>query len=320
MPYPDPTVNAWYKLMNASNQPSRSAALDAFLRTPRARFDLLQHRGGGKIPLKFLEEMGASGLYPQLNRWYHRVPKKRNIRRQGPAEGPLYRWTTSDYKHVQTALRGHNEGAVPSNIRKGARNAAWLRTYMTRHALRAPALPLRAPRGPLYRGMRLTDEQFARLLETMTWSDKGFMSFSRDDYHAIRFGTRMRDGARHPVLFRLKLEDVARGTPWVWYTDDWEQIKGHNGWNIADEASEHEVTLPPGTLTITRILGAVQAYEADVTFTPAPEYAWKPRRKGTRESNTNILWNIFSDNAPTRKRARPPSSQPPRRSPRKSRP
>ncbi len=79
---------------------------------------------------------------------------------------------------------------------------------------------------------------------------------------------------------------------------------------------EAEVLLPPGTLHVKALhMGLRSGQVADVTFTPTPEFAWKPRRKGTRESNDNILWNIFANAPVTRKRARSPSPNQPSRKP-----
>lgn len=183
------------------------------------------------------------------------------------------------------------------------------------------------------------------------------MAFTRNGAHAADFGSRTTKwSGTHFVLFRLRLSDVARGTPWVWYAgeDQEKQVRGREcagklttsrvcidalrrlhflGWEAAQEGGyEEETLLPPGTLTVkhvTRVDNAMrQALSAtnkklmpsnrkavasvswiDVAFTPDARYAMQPRRKGTREANSNVLWNVF---APMRhmKRTRANASAP----------
>ncbi len=328
----------------AGNSQAVHAALDAYVRAPRGNLDLNGRRGHLRTELELLAATG----YPQLQRWFHRVPKKRNLLRKG---GPLTTWTSGMYKAIQAIRR--NPGATsdldPREVAWAARDSAWLQTYMTRHALRAPALPQGAPQGPLYRGVRVTERELLDLANERTWSDRGFMSFTREKHYAVQFGDRQTGRkTAHLVLFRLRLADVARGTPWIWFVDFWQARRlfaahytladwGRRGWAAHGDPEEAEVTLPPGTLHVRSIAASVKGTNAtigatdgreydftglapivvDVAFTPAPEFAWKPRRKGTRESNDNILWNIFANEPVTRKRARQPSPSPqPSRMPR----
>ena len=302
-----------------------SAAINAYLRAPRGTFDINARWPQAMFtPRQHLERLAASGDFPQLSRWFHRVPKKRNLVRR---TGPVPQWSTEVYRNIQQVRRTPNRIPATTNYTKARRNSAWLERYMTRHALRAPALPLRAPRTPLFRGAMLTPAQLARLTSTGEWSDKGFMAFSRDQGHACFFGSRP-GRASHFVLFRLRLEDVARGTPWIWYTaeddnrnnnDDRLPDKPVDGWDLHLNPTEQEVLLPPGTLRVKRYRMHDQDsdecnltngyasplwFEVDASFVPEPQFAPKPRRKGTRESNDNTLWDIFAGDAVTRKRAR----------------
>lgn len=302
-------------------------------------------------PRMLLEELGALDA-PQLRTWYHRHPKKRNLRHANV--GPLVSWRQPNYKHIQGLRRNAsyinamlakaskppqkrnsnsnwNENsnddwdevdgnAPPFSAAKTRRDDRWLALYMKLHALRAPAKPLRAPDGPLFRGVMLTDDQLKQLMSTKTWEDKGYMSFTRDHQHAMAFGSRKtRWQGRNFVMFRLPLRDVARGTPWIWFVGTKEQKMWMQtddpgavpfmGWDVQGEPGESEVTLPPGTLhahgTPRRIpsgafsnfdFGAPHtAHVVDVTYAPSPEFAFKPRRKGTREENTDTLWNVFGN-------------------------
>ncbi len=342
------------------------AALDQYVRAPRNSGQTAADQQNQIFNIRRAEQLAAKG-YPQLQRWFHRVPKKRNLVRDG---GPLTAWTSPNYKLIQTVRRGPFRQLDTNNheMVKARRNSAWLQTYMTRHALRAPALPTGAPRFPLYRGLRMTEGQLIRLLNERTWSDRGFMSFTRDEMYAAHFGGRsITNGTPYIVIFELQLADVARGTPWIWFVGDEEDMAGIDraDWHTHGSPEECEVTLPPGTLRVKSISVDIDAEDdiaylkrkgklrtrrnddlfmttrnefnpvtkrlpkyffsqlgsnvivAEVAFTPAPEFAWKPPRKGTRESDDNILWNIFANDAVTRKRARQPSSSPqPSRKPR----
>ncbi len=350
--------NALLSVINASSRSNLvdiHKHLDEYVKAPRAGLDLklfTRYHHLYTSPTAYMEKLAAEG-YPQLQRWFHRVPKKRNLVRNTLGE-----WTTPAYKFIQTARRGpfrEFDNTIKINLEKklakGRRDAAWLARYMTHHALRAPALPRDAPRGPLYRGMRMTEAELLGMLNSGKWSDRGFMSFTRQSSYADAFGQRRtRNTAKYVVLFRLRLGDVQRGTPWIWYAG-WDipnalkTIDHLEGWVIPEELEEQEVTFPPGTLRVLSVasrLGMETALRewrntgdlrtrvkpvtfvgmradlvVDVAFEPAPEFKWKPRRKGTRESDENILWNIFA-NKPvvTRKRARSPSPNQPSRKPR----
>ena len=295
--------------------------VNAYLRAPRGDFDLNKVMASKNVTARqYLEQLAAMSDIPQLARWFDRVPKKRNLLRPS---GPVYGWTAGRRDSIQ-GLRRHQW--YMHNI-KARRNSAWLERFMVRHALRAPALPLRARRTPLYRGMMLKPWQISDMSKTLEWKDKGFMAFTRsatasachtcnsdnDDNRDSGDNSSHPRDKKHFVMFQLRLDDVARGTPWIWYTDE----------NAApglphSYPDQREVLLPPGTLHIKRLFvtereatftpryySAPMVFHADVTFTPAPEFAPKPRRKGTRESNTDILWDIFADDAaPAKKRAR----------------
>lgn len=286
---------------------------------------------------------------PELQRWLFGTPKKRTVR--DPTTGVISKWTTSRYKNIQRIERGVSKQIDVRNVASPSakvagqsagvlRNVHALQTYMTRYALRAPTRPQRAPDGPLYRGVMLTEPQLKALVRRGQHTDRGFMAFTRDGAHAANFGSRTTQwGGRHFVMFRLRLGDVARGTPWIWYASEEEerQVRGQEcnqlatnkrcvealrrlhflGWEAASHGGgEQETLLPPGTLTIkkvTRIDNGMRQKMSlnekqlvplptrantvswiDVTYTPDARYAMKPRRKGTREHDSNILWDVFA--------------------------
>lgn len=311
----------------AANQLAQlNRSINNFIKAPAGPIDMYKaYPCLGPIsvaPITLLEKLAMEGR-PQLQRWFHRQPKKRDLR--NTARGPVARWTTGNYKRIQNLRRG---AAVTDP--RSQRDERWLQTYMTRHALRSPARPLRAPDTPLYRGVRLTDAQLKKLLTTGRHTDAGYMAFTRDSDHASSFGSRKTKwNADNFVFFELSLSDVARGTPWIWYAGKDSAQFFHSasdfqfaGWNIPTTLAESEVLLPPGTITVksfksieTKNVTAFSPKRLErmfdrknsvdyqvpssfswvhIAFTPAPEFAWKPPRKGTREENSNILWNVFA--------------------------
>lgn len=63
----------------------------------------------------------------------------------------------------------------------------------------------------------------------------------------------------------------------------------------------HDVeTSPPHTATL-----------VCVTFAPDQEFAFKPRRKGTREEDGNVVWDVFANLNQGMTRRRPVSNNQP---------
>lgn len=354
--------------------PNVAKELNAFRRAQGPYTGLNKHYMGSltsTTPREMLERLGAWGV-PEVQRWYHRHPKKRNLRHA--RVGPLVTWREPYYKHIQgvrrdatyvnamttkaararlkrankkrasaspSASNANNTSSANSSANSNANNEnfnpveglaprfytsktkrddRWLALYMKLHALRAPHTPLRAPRGALFRGVMLTNAQHAQLLSGKAWTDKGYMSFTRDADYAMSFGSRQtRWKGKNFVLFKLPLDRVARGTPWIWFVGEkerkmWimaddEDAMAFGGWNVQGEPEESEVTLPPGTMRVLStqhipnrafykfetVVMPDTATLVDVDFVPDKEFAFKPRRKGAREENTNIAWNVFAN-------------------------
>ena len=74
-------------------------------------------------------------------------------------------------------------------------------------------------------------------------TDNGYMAFSHDPEVAKRFS------GKRGIVVRLHVNDLPRGTPWVWYTKDQslQSVRRRRGLNsLGINTSEDEVLLPPG--------------------------------------------------------------------------
>lgn len=275
--------SAMSKHVNEISHPEVGRAAKAFVRARGAKGSIHDYiKYCDKWDLKPHEALDIVMMWagPDLRRWLlASTPKKRNLR--APVTGATGKWTTSRYKNIQNVERRNLKAATlvtgdGETDRSGVfYDARGLRRYMTAHALRAPARPLRAPDSPLYRGVMLTKLQLKTLTTLSRHTDRGFMAFTRDGEHAADFGSRSTQwGGPHFVLFRLHLADVARGTPWIWYAgpdeerqaigslacdDPWACPKAverlhFQGWDVAAHGGgEQETLLPPGTLTVKRV-------------------------------------------------------------------
>lgn len=145
-----------------------------------------------------------------------------------------------------------------------------IQTYMKHSALVAPAVPkgVEVPTPlVLWRGVSSDDEfkpniQYKR---GATVSSNGgcFTTFSYDRRMAENFG---------PVLLRLQVDRIGRGTPWVWFTDD--EVSGlPQRWrNALSGFDEGEIMLPPGYFKILSVQPTPRVTIFDVAFMPRPQY------------------------------------------------
>jgi len=126
-------------------------------------------------------------------------------------------------------------------------NASLARLFKHK-ALRAPQQPTARGSDPrshvrtLYRGTFLPADKFPKATGGHL-EDASYMSFSTKFEVAKRFGG--------DLLIVLDVNDVEKGTPWVWFQDDMAPNRPHNRVQskTAEWANESEVVLPPGTLT-----------------------------------------------------------------------
>ena len=109
-------------------------------------------------------------------------------------------------------------------LEEGREHANALLRYMKRTASRAPRGAISGVKY-LY---RVLDDQYCQELQDADYlTDSGFMAFTF---------RKLRDSAR------ITVASVPKGTPWIWY--------GHSHNPAADNESEDEVLLPPGTLQV----------------------------------------------------------------------
>lgn len=137
----------------------------------------------------------------------------------------------------------------------------------------------------LYRAVSLDEPQIAAMLRRGVHRDMGYMAFSR-----IIPGKFMADAS---VIFRLHVDDVARGTPWLWFASRTIAQGMLRNWNRSREPKEREVLLPPGTLFIKSFYRQVDQdgnviFAINVTYTPDPRFLRKPTRRGAAKN-----WNAY---------------------------
>lgn len=103
-----------------------------------------------------------------------------------------------------------------------------------------------------------------------------FTAFSLQGYVAAMF-------ARSGTLFRLQVDRVARGTPWVWFTDKggddrfWlpkakRRQPGRTNMLGSLHANEEEVLLPPGFFKVLSRRKLPGITVLDVAYVPDPQY------------------------------------------------
>ena len=138
------------------------------------------------------------------------------------ASDAVANWTGHNYDVVQRFLRGQQ------NTNKGRRLSDNMKTYFERTTCRAPA---GAERGVeyLYRGVE----------QGIGWSEgsdeKGYLAFTPSAFMASVIA------GSHGEVWRLRVRDVPRGTPWLWY--------GRRRRPESVNPEEQEVLLPPGRIT-----------------------------------------------------------------------
>jgi hypothetical protein len=163
----------------------------------------------------------------------------------------LTNWTSMSYRNIQNA---HREGR--SLTGNPAVTNVSIAKYMKNYAPRAPdIIPGMHRPTYIYRGMHGPMATVAIMDRGLSkW--KGYLAFSRNESISMKFGKKSPDNAvtnvdkMGHVLFRLKLDDVPRGTPWIWYieqnTNNAEMRRKRN--TAKSGLPEEEVLMPPGRL------------------------------------------------------------------------
>lgn len=110
---------------------------------------------------------------------------------------------------------------------------------------------------------------------------KCFASFSYDQGIALNFAGRDKyplPPARSNLLYRLQVDRIARGTPWLWFTYDSDDQALPPRWKNSIAVilnDEKEVLMPPGflkVLTVRRHPKFGNTAVVDVAFVPQAEY------------------------------------------------
>lgn len=186
-------------------------------------------------------------------------PKKRDSMRDAST------WTSDKgYSDTCDYMRG-------KTLQKPAvkRITSALGAYMKHSALVVPSVP-RDVRTPtplvLWRGVRQTFDTHA-VGSTVSSNGGCFTAFSYDPKVASRFATKT--GA----VYRLQVDRIARGTPWIWFS---QRVGLPTRWQtvIATKVQEeNEVLLPPGYFKILRLSKLPSGVPlVDIAFVPRPQY------------------------------------------------
>ena len=180
------------------------------------------------------------------------APKKPPAMSKKTIASGLAKWTTMAYRDVQNAYRTNDT----LTFGHAAMTNASLARYMRNYAPRAPEIVPGIERPTyLYRGMH-GPLAAAVALDRGLKGWRGYLAFSRNYDISKKFGKKSPDAAETDVdrmghvLFRLKLDDVPRGTPWIWYlTSGTNEAEMRRARNTAKAGlPEHEVLFPPGRL------------------------------------------------------------------------
>lgn len=194
-----------------------------------------------------------------------------------------HNWTSPTHKDVCFVMRqsGPNHLA-PSNANAGRKTAVAIQAYMKHTAPVAPTVPMNArnARGAnksplvLWRGASTNKVP----VQGTTVSSNGgcFTAFSLQKETAEGFAYNSNTGI--PVVYRLRVDRIARGTPWVWFTDELMEYEPPRNGRLRQRNSmwtqiyEGEVLLPPGHYKVLSVSKRSAGVVADVAFSPLPQY------------------------------------------------
>jgi hypothetical protein len=152
-------------------------------------------------------------------------PKKATQKKK--QRNKITNWTGYSYQNIQNLRRRQPRpifGAVYPYIKNRIEASEYRKALkavdINRHmaqvfrntAIRAPVLPLKYSHTKfLYRGVH--DWQAEQLLKSGKLDISGYIAFSRSRSRAFEFAEKGNVG----VLMRLRVEDVPKGTPWIWF-------------------------------------------------------------------------------------------------------
>lgn len=179
---------------------------------------------------------------------FNKYPDKKALRKY------VERWGIgSNFIELMEWKRGGIMDQAPKHV---LQFDAAMAMYFRQHALRAPQMPPKM-RDPdtggelltLYRGVTFDSSIVNRLLRHGHFADDYF-AFSRSRKTAFGYASFNARPGHEIMLFRLRLTDVPRGTPWVWFTGDRDLAK--NAAVVRGQPRNNEVLLPKGDLKFLR--------------------------------------------------------------------
>ena len=202
--------------------------------------------------------------------------------KRAEATKKAFEWSTRAYKDVCDAMRGVRPGGTKTKEIIRA-----LKAYMKHSALVAPTMPkMMTVKRPVYLWRGVHDQVPPEVGSTVVSNGGCFTAFSHDKLTAEHFALQTLGG----IIFRLRVDRIARGTPWIWMKapgTPWTWTPGDAFWGVnrntvRSDVEESEVLLPPGyhkvlSRSVDRgPLGlAVPLTVIDVAFLPLPGYTRK---------------------------------------------
>lgn len=195
------------------------------------------------------------------------VPRKRQS--MATAVG----WTTKAYRETCDYMRGARSTATDA----AKRIITAIATHMKHSALVAPVAPRSQPApAELWRGVQfsVTNPDMPAVGSTVAANGGCFVAFSTRWEVAGDFAKQSSAGG---FVYRLQVDRIARGTPWVWFTERYR----HNPplpprWKnalISEADHEKEVLLPPGFFKVLRVSsGKGDLRVVDIAFIPRPGF------------------------------------------------
>lgn len=208
----------------------------------------------------------APGTPGRANARAAAYPRRRNVMEQVPI------WTTGMYRTVCDLMR--RPGSRPD----GARLIGMLQAYMKHYALVAPSVPrgLSLPSPVvLWRGVQLSPvfPEVPRPGTTVSSSAGCFTALSLSKNVAWRF---MAKGQQQGFMYRLAVDRIARGTPWMFLTNNNRDPRPLRTANAIKSFAPHEreVLLPPGYFKVLTVYTepSTQLVIVDVAYAPQAEY------------------------------------------------
>jgi len=186
-------------------------------------------------------------------------------------------WTTHSYRAVCDYMRGVTDR--PTAELKKLMTA--LAAYMKHSAPVAPTVPrglsLQSPL-VLWRGVQLSRivPEIPKAGQTVTSNSGCYTAFSIDQAIAQRFAAGGYGiGAKKGFVYRLQADRIARGTPWIWFTDSQVPDLAPPRWKNALASTleqEKEVLLPPGYFKVLAVSNMARVPVLDIAFVPQPNY------------------------------------------------